>query len=183
MKTTNKKFALVTTSLLAAVLLSACGGGGDSPATALANVPASSIFSQTSVDAVTALLQVTNSTSVTLADVQVIVSALEDVSTFDDGSSPTKEKGLVLYNSNEDATATQSIASGANFTFSLKSVSFAFASSDTATSATAVTCSGTTDTALGSVQVEVFNEGYQIKSLTVNVCALQGLTYNLSVSN
>jgi hypothetical protein len=182
MKTNNLK-AWVFPGVLTAVLLTACGGGGGS-GTSTPSTPSTPSFTITAVDAVTA--QVTVSTTAAIEDVQVLVSTLK-TSTGNDVTSEdadnTKVKDVLLYNSGEDATSLPDIAANGSSTFSLKNVNFAAASSDTASSATdvVVTCKDGTDTALGTVRLEVFSQGGQLWVSDVPVCAMQGTTYSVSL--
>ena len=193
MKSNNTFKTLVLPGVLAALLLAGCGGGGtstdsgssggggtSSDTSSVVELP--SFFVITSTDAVTASVKVNNTAGV-LNGVQVLVSTLKTAEATSDDATSATIKDIALYNSSEDATSAQSIAASGSATFSLKNVSFAAASADVGSSASDATCTNVTDTVLGEVRLEVFGDGWLLKELDVPVCALQGKTYEVSVSN
>jgi hypothetical protein len=170
-------------SILAAVLLTACGGeSGVSTPPSGPGTPADVDFVVTSVDAITASVAVNNNSAVSLDGVQVLVSTFTAVDTSSDGSGTAVAKDVVLYNSIDELATSPAVVSGGKFTFILKNVNFAAASNDTSGAASAASCSGSSDTALGEVLLEVLNQGDELKRETVPVCALQGKTYSVTIN-
>jgi hypothetical protein len=179
MKTISTK-AWVIPGILATALLAACGGGGGGGGGGEASVPSLTI---TAVNAVTASVKINNTTDAALAEVQVLVSTLKTLS-GDDATSEDAETQIpdvLLFNSNEGGSASSNIAINGSHTFDLKNVNFAAASSSSTVSASA-TCADINDKALGTVRLEVFSQGVQLKQLDdVPVCALQDKTYTLTI--
>lgn len=186
----NKIFAtLALSGVMTALVLAGCGGGGSSvdatPPAVTPPVPVTEMpaFVITNTDAVTASVKVSN-TAGELNAVQVLVSTLRAFeATSDDATDATSAriKDVILYNSSDDGT--QSIGAGGNATFNLKNVNFAAASTDAGSSATAAICANNSDKVLGEVRLEVFGDGWLLKEENVPVCAIQGKTYDVSVSN
>lgn len=186
MKSNNTFQTLVLPGVLAALLLAGCGGGGGGggggtpPPPVVTEMPS---FVITNAEAVTASVKVSNTTGAALNSVQVLVSTLKDSDATSDDAISVKIKDVILYNSTEDAASALEITAGGNVTFSLKNVSFAAASTDADSSASMAVCANTSDKALGEVRLEVFSDGGRLLERDVPVCALQGKTYEVIVSN
>jgi hypothetical protein len=179
MKTISTK-AWVIPGILATALLAACGGGGGGVTDPVVSVPSLTI---TAVNAVTASVKINNTTGAELAEVQVLVATLKTLS-GDDATSEDAETQIpdvLLFNSNEGVSVSPNVANNGSHTFDLNNVNFAAASSSTNVS-TSTTCANINDKALGTVRLEVFSQGVQLKQLDdVPVCALQEKTYTLTI--